>query len=554
MLSQIDIRNFTIIPTLSLEFSPGMTVLTGETGAGKSIILNALALALGARAKKNLVRDEKVPAEITLSFQVNESSLAFKWLESEALAQGCDCIIRRVIYADGRSKSTINGRPCSLSSTKELAEHLIHIHSQHQQQQLLKPSWQSECLDHFADHAQLLEAVEQQAMQWQNLEAQITEALENKKDHSHELALIEYQLTELRELSPVENEWQTLSEQHDLLAQAQTIQASVERALMDCRDQEGNNAQQLLEASVERLQELPVKNKLLQNAIDMLKNSVIHCQEACDEIASFSASIECNEEKLITLNDRLDKLDKVARKHRISQKELPQQLCALEKKRHTLIHLDEYVDGLKKQQKACLSQYEMAAKKLTESRKGAADRLSKQITSDIQVLNMPGSEFLIALYPRMQQPHKLGAEILQFKLSTQPNKPPQALGDIASGGELSRITLTLMLATAQSTRMPVFIFDEIDVGMGGQTAKLVGQLIQGLSDQAQIFCITHLPQVAALGHHHFRIDKALNDAVVTSTIQRLNKKDRIEELARMTSGDELTEVALAHASSLVDNY
>jgi DNA repair protein RecN (Recombination protein N) len=553
MLSHIDIRNFTIIPTLSLEFSPGMTVLTGETGAGKSIILNALSLALGARAKKNLVRDESVPAEITLSFHVDEQGLAVKWLEQQNLAEGSDCIIRRVIYADGRSKSSINGRPCSLSTTKELAEHLIHIHSQHQQQQLLKPAWQGECVDHFAGHDKLLTAVNAAAETWQELAAEITAAEADTQDHSHELALIDYQLTELRDLAPVEKEWQQLSQQHDCLAQAHTIQAATEQSLLDCRDKDNNNAQLLLESAVERLQQLPVKNKSLSNAIQMLKDAAIHCQEACDEIANFAQTTESDEESMAELNTRLEKLDKVARKHHISPNELPQQLIYLEEKLHSLTHRDEHIAELKAQQATCFDQYQAAAKKLTQSRKKAAKKLAQQITTDIQQLNMPGSSFEIALNPRPQQPNKLGAESLQFQLSTQPNKPPQALADIASGGELSRITLTLMLATAQATQMPIFIFDEIDVGMGGQTAKLVGQLIQSLSAKSQVFCITHLPQVAALGHHHFRIDKALDDSAVTSSITLLNKEQRIEELARMTSGDELTEAALAHASSLVDN-
>jgi DNA repair protein RecN (Recombination protein N) len=385
------------------------------------------------------------------------------------------------------------------------------------------------------------------------LEQQIKDAQKNNHDHSHELALLEYQLAELRDLAPIENEWVTLSERHDCLAQAQNISESVEQSLLDCRDRESNNAQHSLQLTIERLQQLPLKNKSLQGSIELLKNAVIHCQEACDELADFAASSESDDESLAKLNSRLEKLDQVARKHHVSPKVLPEQLIKLEEKVHALTHLDEHLDALREQQAASFSRYEMAAKKLTQSRKKAANKLSQQITEDIQKLNMPGSQFSVALNPRLQQPNKLGAETLQFQLSTQPKSPPQALANIASGGELSRITLTLMLATAQSTHMPVFIFDEIDVGMGGQTAKLVGKLIQGLSDQSQVFCITHLPQVAALGHHHFRIDKALDDAVVTSTITLLNKKDRIEELARMTSGDQLTEAALAHASTLVEN-
>lgn len=552
MLSHIDIRNFTIIPTLSLEFSPGMTVLTGETGAGKSIILNALSLALGTRAKKNCVRDESIPAEITLSFHVDAQSLAVKWLKQEDLADATDCIIRRVIYADGRSKSSINGRPCSLSTTKSLAEHLIHIHSQHQQQQLLKPTWQSGCVDHFANHNELLTQVDETAAQWQALEEQIQTAQTDTQDHSHELALIDYQLMELRELAPMENEWEQLSQQYDCLAQAQAIQAASEQSLIDCRDSHDGNALQLLQNSCERLTKLAIKNKTLSSAIQMLHDAAINCQEACDEITRFSQMTEYDNEKLAELNNRLEKLDKVARKHHISPNDLSQQLLLLEEKLHALTHRDEHIAALKSQQSVCLERYNVAAAKLTQSRQQAAKKLAEQITKDIQKLNMPGSRFVIALNHRTQQPNKLGAESLQFQLSTQPNKPPQTLADIASGGELSRITLTLMLATAQSTQMPIFIFDEIDVGMGGQTAKLVGQLIQGLSKKSQVFCITHLPQVAALGHHHFRIDKALDNSVVTSQITLLNQDERIEELARMTSGDELTDAALAHASSLVE--
>ena len=552
MLSHIDIRNFTIIPTLSIEFESGMTVLTGETGAGKSIILNALSLALGARAKKNLVRDPKSAAEITLSFHIDESSLAAHWLQQHNLAEDNECIIRRIIDKDGKSKSSINGRPCPLSTTRELAEHLIHIHSQHQQQQLLKPAWQGECLDHFAEHKKLLDAVRMQHDVWHSLQTQIDEAESNNQDHSHEIALIEYQLNELQELAPLDGEWQQLSDQYDCLAQAQGINDTVAQCLLNCRDQEDTNAEQLLQQSLERLQQLKINNPHLKNATDLLHNAIIHCQEAYDEIHHFANSVESDDESLTKLNNRLEKLDQVARKHQISPKALPQQLITLEEKLHTLTHLDEHLAELKQLQADCFTQYQAAAKKLTQSRQKAAKKLANTITEDIKTLNMPGSRFHIALKERNQQPHPLGAESLAFQLSTQPKQPLQSLADIASGGELSRITLALMLATAPSTQMPVFIFDEIDVGMGGQTAKLVGQLIQSLSAQSQVFCITHLPQVAALGHHHLRVNKALDDSVVTSTITALDKQQRIEELARMTSGDQLTEAALAHASTLVE--
>lgn len=553
MLSHIDIRNFTIIPTLSIEFNAGMTVLTGETGAGKSIILNALSLALGARAKKNLVRDPQSAAEITLSFHIDESSLAAHWLQQQDLAEDNECIIRRVIDKDGKSKSSINGRPCPLSTTRELAEHLIHIHSQHQQQQLLKPIWQGECLDHFAQHQQLLDDVSMQHDVWQTLQAQINEAENNNQDHSHEIALVDYQLQELQELAPVEGEWEQLSEQYDCLAQAQGINDTVAQCLLDCRDRDDANAEQLLQQCLDRLHQLKLKNSHLESAIELLHNAIIHCQEAYDEINRFADSVDSDEESLAKMNSRLEKLDHVARKHHISPKKLPEQLTKLAEKKHTLTHLDEHLAELKQLQADCFSNYQAAAKKLTQSRQKAAKALADKITQDIEALNMPGSRFHIALKERNQQPHPLGAESLQFQLSTQPKQPLQSLADIASGGELSRITLALMLATAPSTQMPVFIFDEIDVGMGGQTAKLVGRLIQSLSAQSQVFCITHLPQVAALGHHHLRVNKALDDSVVTSTITPLDKQQRIEELARMTSGDQLTEAALAHASTLVES-
>ena len=551
MLTHIDIRNFTIIPTLSLEFSAGMTVLTGETGAGKSIILNALSLALGARAKKNLVREANKPAEITLSFQLSPDSLATHWLKEQLLDDGDDCIIRRIIHADGRTRSTINGRSCSLSMTKTLAEHLIHIHSQHQQQQLLKPSWQGECLDHVGKHSELLIGVKEYAESWQALQARIEQASASQVDQSHELALIEYQLEELEALCPQPDEWEKLGQQHDQLAQADTLRVSLGQCLELCRDNEQHNAQAQLQRAIDHLKSQLNHTPACQNALDLLRHALIHCEEASDELAQMTQSIESNEENLTAINQRLEQLSDVARKHQVKPEQLGQQLQTLKEKKHALTHLDEHVQALKQEQETILTRYNKQSQKLSRTRKRCAKQLGEDITKAIHELNMPGSSFCVVLRPRTDQPHALGAESIQFQLSTQPNTPPQALGEVASGGELSRITLTLMLATSGATQMPIFVFDEIDVGMGGQTAKLVGQLIRDLSTQSQVFCITHLPQVAAMGQHHFRVDKALDDEVVTSTIGLLNKAQRIEELARMTSGDQLTDAALAHASSLV---
>ena len=551
MLTHLDIRNFTIIPTLSLSFSPGMTVLTGETGAGKSIILNALTLALGARTKKNVVRDTSSPAEISLSFHLTPNGLAQKWLKDNELDEGPECIIRRVIYADGRTRSTINGRSCSLSMTRDLAEYLIHIHSQHQQQQLLKSAWQRECVDHFGQHRAPLKKLKDLHHAWSSLETEIQNSKKSKNDHSHELALIQYQLEELTELSPEPNEWETLSQRHDTLAQSEQIRESLATCLLHCRDGDNQTIQNLLQDTLEQLNQLPLP--LAKNTIELLKNAAILCEEASDELASLMQSVDPVDNELHSINARLTRLSDIARKHQIHPSELTNKWQELSEKQARLSNLNEHVQQLQAEQAVIFQSYLKAAETLTKKRKAATKKLASHITQAINKLNMPGSTFEIILHSREKKPHPLGLESIEFRLSTQPNSPPQALGDIASGGELSRITLTLMLATADATHMPIFLFDEIDVGMGGQTAKLVGQLICDLSSESQVFCITHLPQVAALGHHHYRVNKALSDDVVTSAIQPLTKQERVMELARMTNGDTLTEEALAHANSLVCN-
>lgn len=551
MLNTIHIEHFAIVDSLSLEFYPRLNILTGETGAGKSIWVDAVSLALGQRAESYVIREGKARCAITLCFDIRNNASAQTWLAKQDLQADEECVIRRVITREGPSRATINGTPCPLQLIRELAALLINIHSQHQSQLLLKSEAQQNCLDHYANHHTLLEQTQNYYHQWRALEVEL-KSLHSKANHrDQELALLRYQLEELEQLALGEQEWETLYQQHQQLHQAKHLLVNVNAALNDTTEDD-INALSLTQQAIAQLTRMNSDQPYIQTASELLQTAAIHLQEASNELNAYRHQLDLSPEYLATIEQRLTNIHDLARKHHVEPEQLHEVKQSLLQKIALLEDIEENLARIQTQQQNIATQYERVALQLTKSRENTAKQLSQAITQSMQSLGMEGGQFHVALMAEKESIHPLGNERIQFQVATNPGQSLQPLNKIVSGGELSRLSLALQVLTAQSQQTPTLIFDEVDVGIGGQTASIVGQLLKQLSTHAQILCITHLPQVAAYGEHHYHAKKQLHQASVNTQIQKLSEEQRIDEIARMLSGNNNSQHSRSHAKELVE--
>lgn len=554
MLTHIDIKNFVLIDHLSLDLHTGLTVVTGETGAGKSIILDAIELALGQRADNMIVRQGSDQCEITLLFSITKNSAADEWLKAHDLSSDDECIIRRIITSDGRSRASINTVNCPLQQIKELANLLINVHSQHQHQALLKRHYQRQLLDNYANHPKLLNQVSISYQAWRKTYDELTSLRDHHQDHSSEIALIKDQISELEECELKADTYENLDQEHRQLAavDSQLIHLNQAYQLLSQHDEEN-----LLDRLYTIEQEIQEQKKLLpqlDNMLEMLNSASMLLHETNSELERLLSALEPDPERLSQIEKRLEKIHHLARKHRIKPNDLYTLQDTLQERVHTLIHSEERIAELTAQLESIQSDYQRAAKQLTESRIKAALKLSKVISTQMQELSLGGGTFKIEIKTdQNSQPHSDGLDEIDFLVCTNPNQPLNPLSKVASGGELSRISLAIHVATGQKMTIPTQIFDEVDVGIGGPTATIVGKLLRQLGTQAQILCITHLPQVAANGHHHLYVSKSSDKKSATTTIVALNREERAKELARMLGDLTVTSNAIAHAENLLAN-
>ncbi len=561
MLHSLSIRDFVIVNQLDLEFDSGFTVLTGETGAGKSILIDALSLALGARGEGGVTRAGCDKAEISAIFSIADNQQAVEWLvDAELESDGQELVLRRVMFADGRSRAYINGAIVTVSQLKELGELLVDIYSQNAHHSLLKPATQRMVLDNFGELSTLASQVSAHFKTWHKLNQQRVEAEKNASQYADELADLRDKTRELAQLSITASEWDELQQEHLRLSNGAGLITGGE----ECREllSEGElSAIRLLSQVQHKLQHLREYDASIAEAVETLDSAMIQLEETDRFLNRYLQRADLDPARLAELDTRIQNIHNTSRKYRVQPEELGELFTKSQARMAELVLFAN--DGeLAKQEAQALSAYIELATKLSEGRQQAAAKLSTQISAEMQRLSLSGGKFEVALtQPEKDKsaPNANGLEQVEFLVAGHAGVAARPLAKAASGGELSRISLAIRVVTAQKESIPTMIFDEVDVGIGGGVAEVVGQLLKQLGEsstvgkagQRQVLVITHLPQVAALGVHHLRVSKSLVNEQTLSTIAVLNQAERVEEIARMLGGIEITETTRQHAKEML---
>ncbi|MAX33435.1 DNA replication and repair protein RecN [Onishia taeanensis] len=550
MLVQLAIQDFAIVERLDLELQGGMTAITGETGAGKSILLGALGLCLGERADAGSVRHGAERADLSARFDIADLPSARAWLEARELPAD-DCLLRRVITKGGRSKAWINGQPATIADLKSLGEHLIEIHGQHAHQALLNEDTHLRLLDDFAGHRPAVTQLAETFRAWQASRRQLKRLAEDGDEIQARRQLLRYQVEELDQLALADGELAELEEEQERLAHAEEHLRESQFASECCESDEGG-ALTLLNQAMSHLSPLPGSEKgALAEALGMLDSARIQIEEAARELARFADATELDPERLSEVDHRLGEVHRIARKHHVMPEEvtalhrrLSEELEGLDGGEHDIEALSADVEALREQWRA-------QAKDVSEARHKAAKRFGKEVQGQLAFLAMGKARFEVALEERTG-PTPDGLDRVQFLISANPGQPARALTKVASGGELSRISLAIQVVAASHSTIPTLVFDEVDVGISGATAEIVGQLLKRLGASGQVMTVTHLPQVAAQAHQHLHIEKQAKRDSTQTRMALLDEGGRISELARMLGGVNLSERTLAHAREMLD--
>jgi DNA repair protein RecN (Recombination protein N) len=551
MLTHLYIRDFAIIDQVELELAAGMTVLTGETGAGKSILVDALGLALGDRADSGAVRHGCERAEISVGFDVAGLPAFKAWLHEQGIDAEDDCVIRRVITREGRSRGFVNNVSVPMQTLQQAGAWLVDIHGQHEHQSLLHRDVQRDLLDDFAGHAALREEVAKCYHRWQDLNTQWQTLRQAADDRESRLDLLRYQIRELDALSPAAGEGAALEEEHTRLHHANHLLDTCQRALQTLYEDEGALTAQLGRTTQE-LTQLQRYDSRLAAPLQLLGEAAIQLDEAAAELRNYVNEIDLDPARLAQVENRLNALHDAARKHRVAVEELPALHERLAAELAALENSDVQLESLRKEIASAAGRYEELAAQLGAGRAAAATTLSNLVSRHIHELGMPGGRFSIALEARPAadySPH--GMEQVEFLVGANPGQPPRPLAKVASGGELSRISLAIQVVAARDVRVPTLIFDEVDAGIGGGVAEMVGKQLRSLGGSHQVLCVTHLPQVAALAHHHWQVSKQTRNGETFTAVAALSETARCEEIARMLGGVEITRQTRAHAKEMI---
>ncbi len=552
MLSHLHIRDFAIVDELDLEGSTGMTVLTGETGAGKSILLDALGLTLGDRADTSVVRHGAERAEIVASFAIDRLPEVTKWLREHELDGEGECLLRRTVNADGGSRGYINGRPVAVQLLRELGEQLVDIHGQHAHQYLLRADAQRQTIDGFGGLTAAAEAVAAAFRAWRELQREFEALSAARRDREARLDLLRYQVEELAALELRGDELAALEEEHQRLANVTRLQEGAHRAAATLNDEDGEGAATLLERAAAELRELSDYDSALAPLAELVESAAIQAKEAGNEVRHYLSALDLDPERLEAVEQRLDAVQGLARKHRCREDELPELLAKLQEELEQLDSAETRFGDLEARIGEARAAWQEAADRLGQGRREAADRLSAAVTDNMAELGMGGGRFVIEWEPTGDEPSAHGRERALFLVTTNAGQPPRPLQKVASGGELSRISLAIQVITAGTTGIPTLIFDEVDVGVGGGVAEIVGRKLRQLADSRQVLCVTHQPQVAAQGHHHHRIRKASAGGHTRTRVDPLDPAERVDEIARMLGGLEITDQTRSHAREMIE--
>ena len=549
MLSHLSIRNYLLVESVELDFAPGLTVLTGETGAGKSILVDALALALGDRAEGGVVRPGAPRAEIAAEFSIDGRPELGAWLDEAGFAADDGALIlRRVIDAGGRSRAFINGSAAPLSQLKEAAEFLLDIHGQHAHHALLRPQAQREVLDAYAGAQQQAAAVSAAWHAWQAARQRRLEAESHGQARQIEREGLALAVEELRALGDDLARWDEIQSEHARLAHVTTLLEGCQ-ALIDGLDEGETAVSGLLGEMSTRLDAMQAVDGSLGEVAALLESASADVAEAVHALRRYAGALNLDPERLSELDRQLSDMHRLARKHRVQ----PDALAGLfEQFRARLAELsaDDDLDALQAAEDAAFAHYQAGAKALGALRRRGAAALSKQVTAAMHELALAGGHLDIQLQPA-SEPRAHGLEDVAFLVASHPGLAPGALAKVASGGELSRISLAIQTALSGVAGVPTLIFDEVDVGIGGSVAEAVGRRLAKLGETRQVLVITHLPQVAARGSRHLRVAKQANGGFVSSNIERLDEAARVEEIARMLGGLKITETTRQHAAEML---
>jgi len=550
MLRTLSIRDFVIVDSLELEFHPGFTVLTGETGAGKSILIDALALALGERGDAGVVRAGCERADISAEFDVEAQPELVLWLSTAGLEGDPGLVLlRRVIDKSGRSRAFVNGRPATLGQLREAGEWLLDIHGQHAHQSLLKSDAQRMLLDAHAGLAPLAGQVTQAYRQWQKLAQARTEYETHAAQRNAEREQVQWQVRELEQLALQPDEWDTVQAEHTRLAHSASLIEGAQ-AVLDTLSEADTACLPLLSGSGARLESLMGYDARLREALELIRSGEAQVQEAVYALRHYAERVELDPQRLAAVEARMEAIHGSARKFRLAPQELPGRLVQLQARLGEL-EIASNLEALVREEQQARTRYFDQAAKLSAGRKKAAVRLGKEVTQAMQQLAMSGGRFEVALYPYPPEGSVHGAEQVEFLVAANIGVDSQALAKVASGGELSRISLAIQVITSKAALVPTLIFDEVDAGIGGGVAEIVGRQLKSLGLERQVLCVTHLPQVAAQADQQWSVSKSGAEGRVKTMVSVLDRKARIEEVARMLGGTEITATTRKHAAEML---
>ncbi|EOU2463588.1 DNA repair protein RecN [Vibrio navarrensis] len=551
MLAHLSVNNFAIVKSLQLELSKGMTTITGETGAGKSIAIDALSLCLGGRAEASMVRRGEEKTEVSAAFLLDNNLHASRWLEDNELLDGSECILRRIVTKEGRSRSFINGSPVPLSQLKALGQLLINIHGQHAHHQLMKSEHQMAMLDQYAGHLNLLKNTRVAYQNWRQADNHLKQLKENSLQNQAQKQLLEYQIKELNELAIGEDEFIELEQEHKRLSNSGELASTCQQAIELIYEGEEVNALGILQSASNALVELAELDPKLAALPDMVAEAIIQLEEANSELRSYLDNIDVDPSRLAYVEARFSKMMSISRKHHVLPEELYQHHQELLAQIEALDCSDEKMDELAANVEEKYHRFLECAEKLHKSRCRYAKELNKLITQSMHELSMEKAVFSIEVSNEGTHPSPLGLDSVCFLVSTNPGQPLQPIAKVASGGELSRISLAIQVITAQKVDTPSLIFDEVDVGISGPTAAVVGKMLRKLGESTQVLCVTHLPQVAGCGHQQMFVAKHSKNGTTETQMNLLDQEQRVCELARLLGGSQITESTLANAKELL---
>lgn len=552
MLTQIHIRDLATIDEMHLNFLTGTTMITGETGAGKSIFIEAIDLALGARGSQNMIRTGKEKADIHLCFDITHFPKVIEFLKNLDLQEDShECIIRRIITNDGRSRCYINGAPVTVQLVRELGELLFHLHSQHEQQVLLKADTQREMLDRYANHLALVLQVKSLADEWKKVTEEIKVLREKALDRNTRSEYLRFQLDEFEAVKLQNGEWEILETEHQRLTHAEELIKNIQHTLQVIAEDESVNILSMLHdvrKVFENIQSVEPKTKEWMNTLNSI---LILLGDLEGELKDYFTNTELDPEKLHALEERISHIFGLSRKYKISPNEFVSYRERLMQELNSLNSSDENLVKLEEQKDIIENKYQILADQLTQSRQKALANLQKEINNTIRSLSLPHGEFKIDLEKDHAAFSTHGNERVVFLIKTNPDQAMQPLGKVISGGELSRLSLAVHLALANQTTIPTLVFDEVDTGLSGATAEKIGRLLRKLGDSYQVFCITHQPQVAACGHHHVLVEKCFEEQTTHTRLRLLNQTQKTREIARMLGGEKITKKTLDHAMEVL---